>query len=631
MCGISGVYNFKSNNPVDVQELKNSIELQSHRGPNSKNHLIDRVFGSAMARLSIIALDSDCPPYKSASDRFSIVFNGEIFNYKEIRKSLAHYNYPFRSESDTETLLAMYDLQIENPEQQLIGMYAYAIFDHLSGCLTLCRDRQGEKPLFYSITRDGIIFASELKSFQAFSAFESSPNLASISNFLSLSYTPGPDTAFEGVYEVSPSTIFRIDSRGSIESKKYWSLDGISINPDLNDRKVLLEELSNSFSSAIKYRMVSDVPVGMFLSGGLDSSLCLAFAQKQSPRFPIKAYTIGFDSAIEDEVKYAKIVAKHFDVEHRVVRLTPESIINDFSRIIYCSDNLLANPAMFANYQLSKVAGKEIRVTLNGGGGDELFYGYPTYQADVLHKALGPLRYFSQALQWTPSMFKAHHRGISLHYKLSKFIEGLSFDSDKAHYWWRTIFSDLEKTSGFKGKVSSSDSFQYCRAHYDFNLTNDLIRFADSDLSLWWRYMGLYQADTMSMANSLELRVPMMDHRFIEFARSIPLKRKFAFGKTKPLIREFAELILPSEIFNLKKKGFHIPLNEWLCSSLKEFMMDNLSEQRLKRLDFISPAFVSRLIDDHLNKISDNSYKLINLIVLLEWYDQFFLAKRSKI
>lgn len=631
MCGVAGSFNFKTDRSQSASSIESSLRDIRHRGPDGLRFDVDREFTSGMTRLALVDLDSPCGPLRSTSGRFSIVFNGEIYNYRELRRDVLKDRYQFTTETDTETILALYEVGEIEPEKFLKGMFAYAIFDHHDRRLTLVRDRLGKKPLFYAETPDGFAFASEIKQLLRFEGVRLSPNLHSISSFLTYGYTPGPATAFNEVHSV-PSGCRLIADRSGLRIARYWQLEP---RPESEKKPIshesALDQIQSRLEDSVRARMIADVPVGMFLSGGIDSSLVLALAQKLGHRWPIKAFTVGFESETEDETSTAREIAKHFGVQHESVSLTPDIFKSIFSRAVYCSDNLLANPAMFANYQLSLVAGRQIKAALNGGGGDELFYGYPTYRADYLRaqlpsgfaRALGAMAPLS-------GLLPTGHSGIGLQYQARKFLEGLSLEPGRSHYWWRSIFGDDEKND-LLPNTPVFDSFEPYQAVYQKYSRADIYeQYALGDLEVWWRDMGLYQADAMSMANSLELRVPMMDHEFVEFAVDLPRELKFSPRRTKPLLRALGYRVLPPSILELKKKGFHVPLNEWFFGPLAEFVREQLSAMRVNRVPFLNARKVDEIVNRHLAKKEDGSYKIIALMVLVEWYHLFFLGEREK-
>ncbi|MBK7960868.1 MAG: asparagine synthase [Bdellovibrionales bacterium] len=337
-----------------------------------------------------------------------------------------------------------------------------------------------------------------------------------------------------------------------------------------------------------------------------------------------------------NEADTARYTANHFNVPHQKIDFSSDVFASVFSDTVYFSDNLAANTSMFPNYYLSQHSGAEVKVALDGGGGDELFFGYPTYKADFYMNIARHLPFkkeISKLVQHLP----VSHEKLSFDYKLKKFCSGLEFDHKKAHYWWRTIITEKEKFDLLHTDRSFPDTYQSYETVFK-NLSNldAFEQFSYADLQVWWISCGLYQADSMGMANSLEIRVPMMDHEFVELAYQIPVKYKLSHFKTKPLLRKLSERWLPEKIISLKKSGFHIPLASWFCKELKDFVEENLSYDRIMAIDFLNYSEITKLKEQHFQKKTDNSYKLINLMVLVEWYHLFILRdnhnlKRLKI
>lgn len=631
MCGILGRFNFRSKEPVSALGLENLLGEIHHRGPDGSGVVVDGPLGLGMTRLAIIGLSDGQQPMRTPDERYSIVFNGEIYNYQELRRELAAGGYRFRTGSDTEVILALKSLGIDS-ELKLRGMFAYALYDHKLEKLELCRDRLGKKPLFWSETPGGIVFGSEIKTLLASGLVETDPDLNAISDFLTLSYIPGNQTAFKHISQVPPGHKLIVDDDVRVE--RYWQLPTIAeADKEQKSDQEWLEEIREKLLESVKYRLVSDVPVGVFLSGGIDSALVLSMVMQSSPTFPVKTYTVGFDSPSYDESETARSVADYYGVSNTVEKLTPSYVASHFDHVVHNADNLLANPAMFANHLLSSIAGKEIKVALNGGGGDELFFGYPTYQATAL-ASLG--RFAPSSLSRLPASISrfipTSHQKLSASYKARKFLEGFTMPRDQAHYWWRTIITEEEKRTLLNGRTPARDSYwAYESAYNEYSGDDWLEKYSYADLAVWWRSMGLYQSDSMSMANSLELRVPMMDHEFVELAYRIPRKQKHGYATTKPLLRQLGQDVLPPELLKLKKAGFHVPLAEWYCGELRGFVQERLSADRVASLGFLEARGVDKIIQDHLLGKADNSYKITNLLVLVEWHHQFIQEARYEV
>ena len=621
MCGITGIFNYKTKKEVHLSVLKRMTNKITHRGPDDTRFHLDNFIGFGFTRLSIIDVSLGSQPMTSKCERYIIIFNGEIYNFEKLKKKYL-YNFHFETNSDTEVLLAMYIKFNTKCFKYLDGMFAIAIYDKYLNELVLIRDRLGKKPLFWTETKNGIIFASEIKSILENKDIKFFPNLTSISDFFTLGYCPGNDSSVNKIKQVEPGSFIKIS-----KSKKFDIWWKLSSSREVEKQKNCNWEnkVKNSIKSAIIKRLRSDVPLGLFLSGGLDSSLILAIIKETGIPKDFVTYTAAFDSVTYNESNDARYIADLFKVKNKSVKITPKDFVNIFDDVVYKSDNLIANPAIFANYILSLEASKKIKVALNGGGADELFFGYETYKADILSNLFHfiPTRLNNHLISFLKKLPTSHNQ-LNFKYKAIKFLSGLNFDKDKRHYYWRTIITDIEKQKILKN-ISLNDTYSNYKNAYDkFDGDNLYEKFSYADLDIWWKKMGLYQGDSMSMANSLELRMPFMDHKLIELIFKIPTKVKFKNGKLKYFFKCICKSYLPNEILNKPKSGFHLPLAEWFHDELRDFTLTKLSYDRVKKIDFIDYDKVHQILNDHHKLVEDNSFKISNLLVFVEWYSKFF-------
>ena len=597
----------------------------SHRGPDEVGYHIRGSVGLGFSRLSIIDLQDGSQPMVSADNRFALVFNGEIYNYKEIREDLSQKGYAFQTNSDTEILLAMFEMGVAYPEKILRGMFAFALFDFKEEKLILSRDRLGKKPLYWASTANEIVFGSEIKSILASGLIETVPNFNAISDFMTLSYVPGKESAFKGIFNVQPGG--RVVVGDDVTEEVWWTLPS-KVEAEKDGAPDYEAQVLDLLKESVKYRLVSDVPMGIFLSGGVDSALVLALVDEAGAPPGFTAFTIGFDSASYDETLPASMVADYYDVDHVKIKMGPEEIKRIFSDVVYKADNLIANPAIFANYLLSEVARKRVKAVLNGGGGDELFFGYETYRADGLSQKIERIPYvIFKWLKYLIGLLPSSHKKLGFKYKAIKFLEGLKYSRLERHYYWRTIFTEDDKEKLFNGKVSHRDSYQsYQNAYSEFEGDDFYEKVGYADLKVWWGKMGLYQGDIMSMANSIELRMPFMDQELIALMSEIPLRTKFPKGKLKSLLKSICADYLPREILERPKSGFHVPLAEWYSGPLKDFIEEKLSIERVQKIPCLNYDYIRKVLDDHYRNVFDNSFKITNLIVFVEWYAQYFLV-----
>ena len=621
MCGITGIFNFNLSDKISNNKIEGMTTLLQHRGPDNTSYFIENNIALGFTRLSIIDIENGNQPIKSKCGRYVLVFNGEIYNFKELRIKLLEQGVVFYTNSDSEVLLNLIIKYKDDFENKINGMFAFAFFDNAINQLLLVRDRFGKKPLFWTKTKTGIAFASEIKSLLKFKE-TNMPNYVNLSNFLSLGYCPGSETAFENIYQVEPGSGLILKNK--IKSYTWWNNPSIPESKktkSVNYEDLVLEKLKKS----VEYRLRSDAPIGLFLSGGLDSTLILSLIKDLGIPKNFQTYTASFKSKSFDESKDAQFVANYFGVKNKKVLISPYDIPDIFEEVVYKSDNLIANPAIFPNFILSKVASQDIKVALNGGGGDELFFGYETFKADFLSEFFtflpqGILNITKSTIKLLPTS----HKKLNFKYKSLKFLDGISLDRLRRHYSWRVILSELDKEKLFPNFLKNYDAFsEYEKAYNEFEGDDIYEMFAYADMKVWWQCMGLYQGDSMSMANSLELRMPFMDYDLINTISKIPRHLKFKNGNLKMLYKNICSNYLPNKILNRPKSGFHVPFAEWFSNELKLFVLDKLSPQRLNCVKGLNQLYVREIIDNHLNMKEDNSFKICNLLILVEWYIKF--------
>ena len=457
MCGINGIFNFNQKDLVSKTIVKKMSSLLGHRGPDDTSFYFNKNIGLGFNRLSIIDLNRGSQPVISQCGRYILIFNGEIYNYQELKHGLINKGITFHSNSDSEVLLNLIITEKENFENKLNGMFAFAFFDKKLNKLLLVRDRFGKKPLFWIKTDLGIAFSSEIKSL-LFLRKHNSPDYSSLSKFLTLGYCPEINTAFEDVNQL-------IAGSGISFSKKvnpyiWWnnpSLKEQNKTNNLDYKTIIL----NKFKKSVEHRLISDVPVGLFLSGGLDSTLILSVIKELGIPKGFKTYTAKFRSMSYDESLQASYISDYYDVENIQVEISPYDIPDIFEDVVYKSDNLIANPAIFANYILSKLASKDVKVALNGGGGDELFFGYETYKADFIAEFFSYLpRPIIFLIRNSIKLLPTSHKKLNFKYKAQKFIEGVNLNRLKRHYSWRTILSENEKDELFPKYLSNYDAYE---------------------------------------------------------------------------------------------------------------------------------------------------------------------------
>ena len=614
MCGITGVFNFKSKKKVDLLEITNMTNAIKHRGPDDEGFFVNDYIGLGFRRLSIIDLKNGSQPMQSNSGRFHIIFNGEIYNYKYLQNICIQNGYELKTSSDTETILALFEIGIKQPEKLLDGMFSFALYDSEKKELRLSRDESGKKPLFYILNDDGIIFSSEQKSFFTKNKKKPDINKQAVSDFLTLSYLPIPETIFENTKQVKPGTILSCKEK-IVTISSYITKN---LNKKYINKSNIKKETTRFILSSVEKRLQTDVPIGLFLSGGIDSSLLLSMTAKLGFPKDFKTFTVGFEDKNFSESHVAKSTSDYFGVPNETYIMNCSNFIDVFDKCVWHCDNILANPATFAYTYLCEKASKSVKVALHGGGADELFFGYETYQANEIAKIFDLFpRFINVFLSNVFNKLGSNHSKLSFDYKIKKFFKSINFEPEERHHEWRTIFTESEKKqflNGFSNLDSSYDHYKNSFENYR-NLTFRE-RTSIADFEIWWKSMGNYQADVTGMSTGLELRLPFMHKSLVKFISSLPEKDKFSIFRKKNLLKNIGRDFLPQNLLNMPKSGFHIPLAEWFRGPLIDFMMHHIS--LLKKHEYFrnNDRIFDNIIYDHINMKDDNSFKIINLVVL---------------
>lgn len=619
MCGIVGIFNFKKNNNVSSCQIKKMANQIKHRGPDQFDLFIKEQIGFGFRRLSIIDIENGNQPMYSNSKNLIIVFNGEIYNYKYLRKRLQSEGYIFKTFADTEVILALFELGYKFPEQMLDGMFAFAIYDRKKNTLVLSRDINGKKPVFFHETEDGIEFASEQKSLRLGVEGKINFNIQTISDFLTLGYSVQPTTVFSGFKQIPAG------HRLTVKNELSFLNWGKSPNHRQKKEKYkdVVVKVENLIRQAVEKRLMADVPLGLFLSSGLDSSLILSMIAGNSLPKDFCTFTVDFASESFSEGNNSKLIADYFGVANQSFCMGPEDFLAIFDETVKAADNLSANPATFAFSFLAKKAVATTKVVLHGGGSDELFFGYDTYYANKIAEALrifppGIFKPIASIVDYLP----ASHKRLGLDYKLKKFFQNLNYEPLQRHYQWRTIFTEEEKAQilkSFERQKSSFWSYQDAYKNYEECDFHETVSRADFDV--WWRSMGIYQADITGMAHGLETRLPFMDNDLRNYLYSLPVKSKFSLIKRKKILRDIGKYLLPQEIIDLPKMGFHLPLADWFRGPLYPFVQEKLDSLKISPIVINDGIYFDQILKEHCSKKQDNSFKLINLVVLSKWLE----------
>lgn len=616
MCGICGFFNFTSEAPGEI--IRDMAASLKHRGNEASGFLVERPVALGHQRLSIIDLAARADqPFVSANGRYVLVFNGEIYNYRELYGLIPDFSP--RTTSDTEVLAELWAHKGPDCLQYLNGMFAFAIFDRVEQSLFCVRDRLGVKPFYYWYDGHEFVFASEPKAILRHPKLSVRLNLTALSDYLSLGYVTGRVTAFTGVEKLEPGHFIKVSSAG-LSRVHYWDL-ARRIREGSCRRSDDLAELLNS---AVQYRLISDVPVGSFLSGGIDSSAITLMAARSSRE--LQTFTIGFREKSYDESVAAAEFAAGLNLDNESMSFCePDPAF--LERIVDYFDQPFADTSVMPYFQLCSMAARKMKVVLGGDGGDELFAGYETRRADALaltgFRSMPFWKTFLHVGLKLVSLLPADRGKVSTHYKLRQFCEFAHLPPEKSHCAWRQLFSETEKkhllhpeASAEIGQHQTFDTFapMYAPVH-DLPM---LQQQALVDLQSWLVDDILYKADQAAMANTLEVRSPFLDYRIVEAAFAIPENEKFSLFQTKSLLRRSLAKILPAPLLKKKKDGFGSPVSLWLEGSLAEFFADCVHSESFRRL-FPDTGRVMQLFDDHRNRVRDNGYRLWSLLMFALW------------
>jgi asparagine synthase (glutamine-hydrolysing) len=650
VCGITGFWKPIEN---DKWILKSSIskmsETLAHRGPDDIGIFVDEENGIAFGhrRLSILDLSAlGHQPMVSASRRYVIVYNGEIYNFKQIREELAPWYTRWYGNSDTEVLLAAIDVWgLDATVQRSNGMFAFALWDTRDHVLWLCRDRLGIKPLYYARTKKGIVFGSELKAIRGYPYFEAEISKNALALYLRHGYIPAPYSIYENTWKLEPAHILRVSlddlqkEKGSPNSYCYWNARELAESAQNNcfygTETEAIEELDKLLRDSVKKRMASDVPLGAFLSGGIDSSMIVALMQAQSAR-SVKTFTIGSDIAGYNEAIYAKEVASYLDTEHTELHVSPEDAMEVVPLLPRLYDEPFSDSSQIPTFLVSRLTKQSVTVGLSGDGGDELFGGYNRYfMADEIWKKLArvpwcgrkvlaklissiPVELLNHRPAWLSSILNKYGRPGPAGDKLHKLAEVLSSETrEKMYFTLVSVWKDPIRITGAAEEPPTALNDQsFWPEIINFVLymmLNDLIGYLPDDI--------LTKVDRASMGVSLEARVPFLDHRIVEFSWNLPISMKIRNGKGKWILRQLLNRYVPQELVARPKSGFAIPIDSWLRRPLRDWAESLLDEKCLREDGFFDPRLVREKWKEHLSEKRNWQYHLWNVLMFQLWLE----------
>jgi asparagine synthase (glutamine-hydrolysing) len=608
MCGICGIATL--NGTVDADRVGAMNGTLVHRGPDSSGQFTDGTVALAARRLSIIDLETGDQPIANEAGTVHVVQNGEIYNYRELRRELERAGHRFRTHGDTEVLAHLYEEHGQRFAEGLRGMFAIAIWDAPRRRLVLARDRFGIKPLYYRDEGGELSFASELRALP-----RGEIDLDAVEAFLAFNSIPAPLTIFREARKLPAGHILVWDA-GRTRIERFARPAPVPADELRNDEEPeLVEELRARLRDSVRAHLVSDVPVGVLLSGGVDSALLAALAAEESSE-PLRTFSIGFAERSFNELEDARRVASRYGTEHRELVLRPDAALL-LPALADAFDEPFADSSALPTYLVSELAASDVKVALSGEGGDELFGGYYTYAADLLANRLGGLAQLARPLveRLPTSTAKA-----SLDYKAKRFVRAAHLPPLERHHGWKEIFSP-DARAELTGRVSAFDPVDVLRARFaETEGADELARLQDVDLGVYLVDDLLVKTDRASMAHSLEARVPYLDTVVTNLALALPTRHKVRGLSKKVLLRKAAAPLLPREIVHGKKRGFSIPAAAWLRGELEPFARETLSPQTLKRQGYFRPDVVQRLLDEHVAGREDRSRQLWGLLAFTLWH-----------
>ena len=629
MCGICGKLNFDVSASVNPRVIAGMLDTIRHRGPDDEGAYVTANVGLGHRRLSIIDLSTGHQPLSNEDGTVWIVFNGEIYNFQELRTFLLSKGHVFKTRTDTEVIVHLYEELGPDCVQKLRGMFAFAIWDSKSKTLFLARDRVGIKPLYYCLTDRSLVFASEIKAILADPAVR--PEIAPevIDRFLTFLYLPGEETLLKGVLKLPPGSYLLVkDGRSKLH--QYWDLDFLKPQdrPSLKDAE---KQLLDLLAETVDLHMIADVPVGVLLSGGLDSTAVLSFAVQGAAK-EVNSYTVGFaDAGIADERPFAQLAANAFGTQHHEMTITAADFVDCMPRYIWHMEEPVCEPPAIALYYISKLARNHVKVLLSGEGGDEAFGGYSNYRNLLwLERAKRGL----SSLNGAPARGLAFANSVLRSPRIAKYVPLMNATFPE-YYYSRT--SDPYSCSGnglgqlysadFGTTINREHSLEPVRrlqAHVHNLNTLDAMLYIDT--KSWLPDDLLIKADKMTMANSVELRVPLLDHKFLEFAAALPSDLKVRGMTTKYLAKRALGTRVPKQILNRRKAGFPVPYESWLRKDMRSWAQDILCDRTSANRGYFAPAAVRNMLDR--NQTSGGYSKELFSLITLELWQRTFLDSK---
>ena len=629
MCGIVGIVERDLSRPVAEIDVQRMVRTLNHRGPDDEGSVLLPGVGLAMRRLAIVDIAGGQQPFANEDGSMQVVANGEIYNFGEVKDALVARGHRFRSRSDVEVLVHAYEEYGEAFLQRIHGMFALALWDGRRRALIAARDRAGEKPLYYTVTSEGLRLASEIKALLSRPEVDRTLDHEALDQFLTYEYIIAPQTIFKAIHKLPPAH-YLVYKDGEITVKRYWDAADVEVRAWSVDAAA--DSLRGTLGEAVRSQMMSDVPIGLFLSGGIDSSAVGIMLRDAQGSSAVSSFSMGFADGSYNELPYAREVARLCGTAHHEGTVTPD-VASLFDRLVVHLDEPFADVSLFPTFLVSQMAREHVKVVLTGDGGDELFGGYDAYQAEALAGKWAGLmpEAATRAADAVLALVPPTDKKKGLVNKARRFVDGLAHaPASIAQYRWMTFLGADAKarlyTPAFRGALASADVYRpvkeaLARIGHDDLLNRQLY----ADLSIYLADDILVKVDRMSMATSLETRAPFLDARVMELAFSMPGDLKIRSGTRKYILKQALRGLVPDRILDRKKEGFSIPMKQWLKRELKPLMERLLAPERLAARGLIEPAETRRLIDEHCAGRANHAHVLFSLMVFERWAEEFAL------
>ncbi len=626
MCGIAGRVNSEKNRPVDSALLAEATRQMAHRGPDGEGLYFQENVGLGHRRLAIIDLTSGAQPMCNEDQTIWVVFNGEIYNHQYLREQLEVRGHCFTTKSDTEILVHGFEEWGNSLPERLRGMFAFAVWDGKNRRLMLARDRLGIKPLYWSITTKDLVFASEIKALFVFPDVRRDLNPTNLPEYFALRYVPGPQTLFAGIYRLRPGHVMWYQD-GNIQIRPYWDVPiEQSIEQSLDKRQIWdtveeSEAFTQELLESVRLRLMSEVPVGVFLSGGIDST-AVAWAMQQAEPGALKSFSVGFDQDDQGELSFARIASQALGTEHREIRLDSNSFLQSMEKLAWHLDEPLSDGACIPLMRLSERAREEVAVVLSGEGADEILAGYSIYSKMLAMEWLRAKG--GKHLDW----LLHHSLKASKNVKFSRYVHWLRLPLEQRYFGVGRGFDDalMKKIFGCRAMKDLAHRYQPLWENTQENTA--LHRMLYIDTKTWLPDDLLLKADKMTMSHSIELRVPFLDHQILHSAWRLPSQLKLRRGIGKILLRHSMANKIPKAILRRPKKGFPVPLSRWLRTSLYGPCREQLLSHRSQARTILGGTIIRQLLDEHRTGRIDRSEELYSLWVLEEWHRAFLGAQK---